>query len=182
MSAPVEDGEQGQGEEYDPVWENAMQALMGDGEEGIEECMTSCIDAVMLEKAEMGQKTLAKRKEEVLKAQFKRATAQAVDTRQRALGDDVPVPVVAKQSEQEELATALLKKYSKEGEGTKCVTLTSWQKTAVAMIHKHRLNEKQTLAFLLLADQVGNQLDKERAVEPLRMLVTGPGGMGKSRI
>ncbi|KAJ6510846.1 hypothetical protein C8R45DRAFT_762246, partial [Mycena sanguinolenta] len=50
------------------------------------------------------------------------------------------------------------------------------------LIRKHQLNPKQTLAFLLLVDQVGTQLETEELVKPLRMLVTGPGGMGKSRI
>ncbi|KAJ6487967.1 hypothetical protein C8R45DRAFT_762186, partial [Mycena sanguinolenta] len=50
------------------------------------------------------------------------------------------------------------------------------------MVHKHKLNDKQTLAFLLLADQVGTQGSTKDFVKPLRMLVTGPGGTGKSRI
>ncbi|KAJ3911742.1 hypothetical protein F5877DRAFT_54939, partial [Lentinula edodes] len=56
------------------------------------------------------------------------------------------------------------------------------QKLAIALINKHKLNDQQILAFLLLADTVGHQSLTDKPVEPLRMLVTGPGGTGKSRI
>ncbi|KAJ3992187.1 hypothetical protein F5050DRAFT_1545291, partial [Lentinula boryana] len=51
------------------------------------------------------------------------------------------------------------------------------------LIQKHQLNEHQILAFLLLADHVGRQVENDMDVtQPLRLLVTGPGGTGKSRI
>nr|GAT47507.1 ATP-dependent DNA helicase [Mycena chlorophos] len=60
--------------------------------------------------------------------------------------------------------------------------LHPWQKVAMALVEKHMLNEKQTLAFLILADNVGRQLDTDDLLEPVRELVTGPGGTGKSQI
>ncbi|KAJ3899401.1 hypothetical protein F5879DRAFT_810956, partial [Lentinula edodes] len=60
--------------------------------------------------------------------------------------------------------------------------LKFYQKLAIALIYKHKLNEQQTLAFLLLADTVGHQSLDNKSMEPLRLLVTGPGGTGKSRI
>ncbi|KAF5355211.1 hypothetical protein D9757_014771 [Collybiopsis confluens] len=57
------------------------------------------------------------------------------------------------------------------------------QKLAVTLVQKHGLNERQTLAFLLLANKIGNYIDFPGIdTPPLRMLVTGPGGTGKSRI
>ncbi|KAJ7635226.1 hypothetical protein FB45DRAFT_679026, partial [Roridomyces roridus] len=50
------------------------------------------------------------------------------------------------------------------------------------LIEKHGLNDKQTLAFLLVADQIGRQTESKTTIEPMRLLVTGPGGTGKSRI
>ncbi|KAJ6512936.1 hypothetical protein C8R45DRAFT_812580, partial [Mycena sanguinolenta] len=58
----------------------------------------------------------------------------------------------------------------------------SWQKIALALILKHQLNDKQILAFLLLVDSIGSQSETEHILEPFRMLVTGPGGTGKSRL
>ncbi|KAJ3870791.1 hypothetical protein F5051DRAFT_299458, partial [Lentinula edodes] len=51
------------------------------------------------------------------------------------------------------------------------------------LIKKHDLNERQTLAFLLVTDAIGKQLQTSATIsQPLRLLVTGPGGTGKSRI
>ncbi|KAJ3866053.1 hypothetical protein EV359DRAFT_37461, partial [Lentinula novae-zelandiae] len=60
--------------------------------------------------------------------------------------------------------------------------LKFYQKLAIALIHRYKLNDQQTLAFLLLANNVGQQLLTDKPLQPLRMLVTGPGGTGKSRI
>ncbi|KAJ3884811.1 hypothetical protein GG344DRAFT_60122, partial [Lentinula edodes] len=60
--------------------------------------------------------------------------------------------------------------------------LKFYQQLAIALIHKYKLNDKQTLAFLLLADAVGQQSLIDKPLDPLRMLVTGPGGTGKSCI
>ncbi|TRM57988.1 hypothetical protein BD626DRAFT_365276, partial [Schizophyllum amplum] len=53
---------------------------------------------------------------------------------------------------------------------------------AITLIAKHQLNSRQALAFLLLADNVARQTASGPPSEPLRLLVTGPGGTGKSRI
>ncbi|KAJ7615521.1 hypothetical protein FB45DRAFT_690755, partial [Roridomyces roridus] len=50
------------------------------------------------------------------------------------------------------------------------------------LIDKHGLNDEQILAFLLLVDTIGRQTETDILLEPLRLLVTGPGGTGKSRI
>ncbi|KAJ4492072.1 hypothetical protein C8J55DRAFT_419451, partial [Lentinula edodes] len=50
------------------------------------------------------------------------------------------------------------------------------------LIKRHGLNTQQTLAFLLLVDTVGHQHGCNTPLEPLRPLVTGSGGTGKSRI
>lgn len=60
--------------------------------------------------------------------------------------------------------------------------LKFYQKLAIALIYKYKLNNQQTLAFLLLANNVGQQLFIDKPLQPLRMLVTGPGGTGKSHI
>ncbi|KAL1698260.1 hypothetical protein EV121DRAFT_218465, partial [Schizophyllum commune] len=60
--------------------------------------------------------------------------------------------------------------------------LRDWQQLAIALISRHGLNDRQALAFLILADQVGRQSESTHPLLPTRLLVTGPGGTGKSRI
>ncbi|KIK55920.1 hypothetical protein GYMLUDRAFT_62328 [Collybiopsis luxurians FD-317 M1] len=56
-------------------------------------------------------------------------------------------------------------------------------KFTIALIQKHRLNDYQTVAFLLLAENVGRQIETLLInILSLQMLVTGPGGTGKSQI
>ncbi|KAJ6515716.1 hypothetical protein C8R45DRAFT_811134, partial [Mycena sanguinolenta] len=76
----------------------------------------------------------------------------------------------------------LQRRFATEESAVKIAGLNHWQKAAVLLIKKHGLNDKQILAFLLLVDQAGNQQESKDAVKPLRLLVTGPGGTGKSRI
>uniref|UniRef100_A0A0W0FV67 ATP-dependent DNA helicase n=2 Tax=Moniliophthora roreri TaxID=221103 RepID=A0A0W0FV67_MONRR len=62
--------------------------------------------------------------------------------------------------------------------------LSDWQQLAIALINKYGLNEWQKLAFLLLADAVMKQCHtyQNSLLTPFQMLVTGPGGTGKSQI
>jgi hypothetical protein len=47
---------------------------------------------------------------------------------------------------------------------------------------KHKLNDEQTRAFLLLADKIGCDFELGKRTLPMTLLCTGPGGTGKSVI
>jgi hypothetical protein len=202
------------GEGYDPVWENAMQSSLDEGQNE-DNGVTDSIDTLLVGKAtassgfyqgsatpksriaadakqadeedaaiaKTSMKELAKRREQYLSERFARVTAGNVeDARRRRETNTIPEPTVTSREEEEARKAELVKMYADEGTSAETAGWCSWQKIAGMLVKKHNLNDKQTLAFLLLADQVAAQRERPEGTKPLRMLVTGPGGTGKSRI
>ena len=58
--------------------------------------------------------------------------------------------------------------------------LLPYQKLCFALVEKFTLNEEQTLAFLLFADHHAHQVPP--CFPPIRMMLGGPGGAGKSQV
>ncbi|KIJ25641.1 hypothetical protein M422DRAFT_273398 [Sphaerobolus stellatus SS14] len=59
-------------------------------------------------------------------------------------------------------------------------SLKPYQTLCLCLIEKWTLNYEQTLAFLQIADNHGKELEESRP--PLRMMLGGPGGAGKSQV
>jgi hypothetical protein len=111
----------------------------------------------------------------------RRADAREATARERVQKDGTPGPfttdIQSEISRTREFLLRTRKNCAETWEG-----LRPWQKLAISLMKKHGLNERQQLAFLLLADTVGRQSETQEQLEPIRILVTGPGGTGKSRI
>ncbi|KAF5361235.1 hypothetical protein D9757_013225 [Collybiopsis confluens] len=105
-----------------------------------------------------------------------------IDTRHRRASTQVPRPFSTTIIEEIERTKQLFLREQKKTDSGWDI-LKPYQKLAIALIQKHGLNERQIVAFLLLAENIGKHIEFPNIdIEPLRMLVTGPGGTGKSRI
>ena len=67
------------------------------------------------------------------------------------------------------------------GAGAQWSNLKPYQQLCLALVQKYTLNTDQTLAFLLYADHHAKKIDNPD-LEPICMVIGGPGGTGKSQI
>ncbi|THU98178.1 hypothetical protein K435DRAFT_661483, partial [Dendrothele bispora CBS 962.96] len=58
------------------------------------------------------------------------------------------------------------------------MSLLPWQRSALSVVERFTLNEKQELAFLLC---VSRRMDRSNT-SPFQLIIGGPGGTGKSHI
>ncbi|KAE8218468.1 hypothetical protein CF319_g7667 [Tilletia indica] len=132
-----------------------------------------------VERAERHLRALLKQKEDKIKQRTATAPASTRAFRPRMAAGTEGLPHATTWAAQVE---AIRKKY----EGIRFGNvpwrrLKDYQKTCLTLIELYTLNEEQTLAFLLICDNEGRRLGTSD-VDPLGLLIGGPGGTGKSQI
>nr|GAT48229.1 ATP-dependent DNA helicase [Mycena chlorophos] len=130
--------------------------------------------------ADQAHKDLQSERQDLLKSRREEA-ARSSSIHQRRPNSGVPLPMLSTLLDECARARALLEQRA-QASGKQWSSFRIWQQLAMALILKHNLNARQTLAFLILADSVGRQSETAVRLDPLRLLVTGPGGTGKSQI
>ena len=129
--------------------------------------------------ADISMKSIMAKKQRLLDSRS--AVCKQVTTKNnQSLSIRVPGnPVMTTLVAEEALAK---KKYAEQhGSDLGWYGLEPYQHLYLSLIEKFTLTDEQTLAFLLFADHHGRVMKGEK-LPPLRMMLSGPGGAGKSQV
>jgi len=89
-------------------------------------------------------------------------------------------PMLTSLEKEEELARKKFLAHSNNADTWN--SLRPYQQLILSLVEKYTLNEEQTLAFLIFADHHGRKYEMHEKLKPLRMILGGPGGAGKSQV
>jgi hypothetical protein len=133
-----------------------------------------------IEEADKAVQTLLKEKELHLQNRLDEAKNMQITTTGRQHNTNSSIspmdPYTSSLSEEQQQLKHIISSFGNDNESH------SYKILCTQLINKYTLNREQTLAFLLISDHHARTVILKEDLPPLRLIIGGPGGTGKSQI